>query len=259
MPPTPRRLPVLTQLDVIIPALDPRHEGLRIAHLSDVHVGRLTPREHVRHAVELANAAAPDLTVMTGDYVCWSREEIPLMEEQLAGLRARHVVVTLGNHDYFASGRRVAEAMTRNGYDVLRNQSRVLDIHGAPLHVIGVDDPVTRRHDLGSAFHRVPGRGTKLALVHCPEQADALADRGVHLTLSGHTHGGQIYVKGITDRILRRMGRRYLSGVYGLPQSTLYVTTGVGYSGVRVRAGQGTRAEVALLTLRSAASLAAVA
>lgn len=254
-----RRLPVLAKHDVVIPDLDSRHDGLRIAHLSDIHVGRMTPRHHVRYAVDLANAAEPDVIVMTGDYVCWTRREVALMEEQLSGLRARRVVLTLGNHDYFASGEMVAEAMTRNGYDVLRNQHSALHIDGAPLQLIGIDDPVTGQHDIGAAFARVPDHGTRVVLCHCPEQADVLAERGADLILSGHTHGGQIYIKGITDRLAERMGRRYLSGFYQVSETKLYVTSGVGYSGVRVRAGQGTRAEVALLTLRRGQPDSAVA
>lgn len=75
--------------------------------------------------------------------------------------------------------------------------------------------------------------------------------------LSGHTHGGQIYVPGITDRLMRRLGMSYRRGLYdvgeGSTKSTLYVTPGVGFSGVPRRVGEGTHAEVAILTLRRAA------
>ena len=262
--------PVLSSHDVFITGLDPRHDGLRIAHLSDVHVG-LTPRDHVRAAVELANDASADVTVLTGDYVCWSRQEIPLMEEQLGGLTAARVIVTLGNHDYFTSAKRIGEAMIRNGYDLLKNASTTVDVGGAPLHVVGIDDPVTRHHDIDAAYRGVPATATTVVLCHCPEQADNLAERGADLILSGHMHGGQIYLRGITDRIIKRMGRRYRSGFYDVAGdrrpverapdrgSRLYVTSGVGFSGVRVRSGDGTTAEVALFTLRRAADAAAAA
>lgn len=239
--------------------LDPRHDGVRIAHLSDVHCGRMTPRAHVRHAVELANECGADVICMTGDYVNWSRAEIPIMEDQLAGLTAARVAITLGNHDYFTSARRVAESMRRNGYDVLRNRSTTVMVNGAPLHLVGIDDPVTRHHDLSAAFDGVPERGTRVVLCHCPEQADAIADRGADLILSGHTHGGQIYFQGITDVLIRRMGRRYRQGFYDIERTALYVTAGVGFSGVRVRVGHGTRSEVGLLTLRRGVSPSSVA
>jgi uncharacterized protein len=242
---------------VKLAAIDPRHDGVRIAHITDVHCGVMTPRDHVRAAVDLVNAARADLVVMTGDYVCWHPREVRVMEEQLAGIEAPSVMVTLGNHDYYASGLGVAAAMAQNGYTVLRNEHRTLELGGAPLHVIGIDDPVTRRHDLDRAFAQVPAGGTRLVLCHCPEQVEKIAARGAHLVLSGHTHGGQINLRGITDRVLRRMGRRYKGGFYGVQDCLLYVSAGVGFSGVRIRVGQGTRAEVSLLTLRSAASAAA--
>jgi hypothetical protein len=239
---------------VVAEDLDPRHDGLRVAHLTDVHCGRITPAEHVRAAVALANRARPDVIVMTGDYVCWRREEVPLLRDQLAGLEADQVVCTLGNHDYFADGDGVAAALVDNGYTVLRNQHVSVDVGGAPLHLVGLDDPVTRRDDIEGAFARVPAGGTRVVLSHCPETVDELSSRGAHLVVSGHTHGGQINVRGITDRIFKRAGRRYYhSGLYEVDRTWLYVSAGIGFSGVRVRAGRGTRAEVALLTLRSSA------
>jgi uncharacterized protein len=243
--------PILTQHEVEVPDLDPRLDGARIAHLSDIHVGRLTPAAHVRRAIELANAADPDVIVMTGDYVCWRRSEADLIPEQLGGLAARHrVVATLGNHDYYTAPRRVSRGLRGLGYDVLRNQNTTVEVNGAPLQLVGIDDPVTRRHDLDLAFAGAPRKGLRVALCHCPEQADGIAARGADLILSGHTHGGQIFIRGITDRLVERAGRRYLSGGYDVGRARLYVSAGIGFSGVRARLGAGTAAEVAVFTLR---------
>jgi uncharacterized protein len=244
-------LPWLAEHEIELTGLDPRHDGIRVAHLTDVHCGRMTPERHVRAAVSLANDARPDLIVMTGDYVNWSRDEVAVAASQLAGLTAAHVIVTLGNHDYFAWGDGVADAMTLNGYTVLRNQHHTIEVAGAPLHVIGIDDPVTGRHDVEAAFAGLPSGGSRIVLCHCPEQIDEISERGAHLMLAGHTHGGQINVRGITSRIFRKSGRRYFNrGFYTVGDTTLYVSSGVGFSGVRVRAGHGTRAEVSLFTLR---------
>ncbi len=248
--------PRVSHVEVGIRGLDPRHDGVRIAQLSDVHVGLLTPRSHIRAAIDAANAAAPDLVALTGDYVGWRRAEVELVRDQLGGLSARRVLAVLGNHDYFVWGAGVRDALTSHGYEVLRNQATVADVRGAPLHLIGVDDPVTRHHDLDRAFAGVPASGSRVVLCHAPDPAPAIAARGADLVLSGHTHGGQIFVKGITDRLMRRAGMRYRRGVYdvghGGRRSTLYVTPGIGFSGVRRRLGEGTHAEVAILTLRPA-------
>ncbi|HET6612091.1 MAG TPA: metallophosphoesterase [Kofleriaceae bacterium] len=247
---TPR--PILVEHDIAVSDLHPAHHGLRVAHLSDVHAGRFTPIDHIQAAVSLAVGAGADIIALTGDYVSWDRWEVAAMTRALAGLPKGRVFCVLGNHDYFASAGAVERGLRGLGYAVLKNRHVTHAVGGAAIHIIGIDDPVTRHHDLEAAFAGVPDGGTRLVLSHCPTQADALAARGAHLILSGHTHGGQIFVRGITDRALARAGYRYISGHYPVSGSALYVTSGVGFSGVRFRAGPGTRAEVAVLTLRPA-------
>jgi len=248
--PVGRQLPLrLARHEVALAGLDPRHDGLRIAHLSDIHVGNVTPAEHVRRAVALTNQAEPDLVVMTGDYVNWRRSDVDKLGDQLAGLRAPRVLAVLGNHDHYASGKRVTAALRGLGYEVLNNASTAVEFNGAPLCVVGLDDPITGRDDPQAAFAGAPA-GTRLVLCHDPESADELAARGASLILSGHTHGGQVNVGGITARLAQRMRMRYLRGFFSVDQARLYVTSGVGFTFVRWRAGEGTDAEVALLTLR---------
>jgi len=248
----PPALPRVTEHEVKVRGLDPRHDGVRIAQLSDIHVGAMTPKAHVRAAIAAANAAAPDLVALTGDYVNWRRKEVELVEDQLGGLRAPRVVCVLGNHDYFTWGAGVRAALASHGYDVLRNQTTVADVRGAPLAVVGVDDPVTRHDDLDAAFAGAPAGATKIVLCHGPDLAPDIAQRDADLVLSGHTHGGQIYVPGITDRVMRSVGLHFRRGMYALgDRTTLYVTPGVGFSGFPRRVGEGTAAEVAILTLRA--------
>ena len=272
--------PCVRELEVAIPGLDPRHDGVRIAQLSDIHVGFLTPPSHIRAAIDASNAADVDLVVLTGDYVCWRRREALDAEGQLAGLRARRVLAVLGNHDYMTWSEGVSAALTRNGYEVLRNQHTTMELRGAPLQVVGIDDPVTRHHDVAQAFSGVDPAAPCVVLSHTPKLGPQLAARGAQLVLSGHTHGGQIYVPGVTDRIMRTMGLHYRTGRYELARTggasdpaptpgdrgdrddrddrggasgmTLYVTPGVGFSGVTRRVGDGTEAEVAVFTLRAA-------
>jgi uncharacterized protein len=248
MPPPPPRV---SEHEVRIKNLDPRHEGVRIAQLSDIHVGNMTPASHVRAAVEAANRAKPDLVLLTGDYVCWRRSEAELVGQQLRGLEAKRVLAVLGNHDYFTWGSGVARALASCGYEVLKNQTTISEINGAPLALVGVDDPVTRHDDFDAAFKGSNGY-TKIVLCHAPDAGPMLAERGADLVLSGHTHGGQIYFKGITDRLMRRIGLNYRRGMFQFADTTLYVTPGVGFSGIPRRIGEGTEAEVAVLTLRAA-------
>jgi predicted MPP superfamily phosphohydrolase len=245
--------PKISEHEISVAKLDPRHDGVRIAQLSDIHVGNLTPESHIRAAIDAANAANPDLVVLTGDYVCWRRAEVEMARRQLGGLRAPRVLAVLGNHDYFVWGAGVRHALEDNGYEVLRNQTTVANVRGAPLPVVGVDDPVTRHDDLDAAFAGAPAELPRIVLCHGPDRGPDLARRGADVVLSGHTHGGQIYIKGITDRIMKQVGLRYRRGMYDLGATTMYVTPGVGFSGVTRRVGEGTSAEVAVFTLRCAA------
>jgi predicted MPP superfamily phosphohydrolase len=242
----------LAKYELSIPDLDPAHDGLRIAHITDVHVGLVTPKKRIRRAVELANDAKPDLVLLTGDYVCYGRKFISVMGERLRGLEAKDgVVATLGNHDYWTDAAGVADELSRNGYDVLCNASVTLTPRGVPLTVVGIDDAITHHDDVGRAYRGVRARGTQICLTHCPELADEAAARGAHLVVAGHTHGGQVNVRGVTERMYRRLTkRRYLSGWYEVGQALLYVNRGVGSSAVPVRAGAMARSEVALFTLR---------
>lgn len=248
--------PRVSEHEVVVPGLDPRHDGVRIAQLSDIHVGNLTPVSHVRAAISAANAAKPDLILLTGDYVCWKRREVEEAADQLAGLQAPRVLAVLGNHDYFVWAGGVTQALERNGYEVLKNRTTIANVRGAPLAMIGVDDPVTRHDNLDHAFAGAPDGVTRVVLCHGPDRAPAIAARGAALVMSGHTHGGQMFVPGITDRLMRRIGLRYRRGLYevgeGEARSQLYVTPGVGFSGVTRRFGEGTHAECAVITLRAA-------
>lgn len=231
-----------------VPGLDPAHDGLRVAQLSDLHVGSKTPARIVRAAIAEANLFRPDLVVLTGDYVSRSRKEIEGMRDLLGGLDAPTVAV-LGNHDVWVDPRGAADALRSHGYEVLENQWTTIRLRGAPLRIVGVGDHLTGRDDVATATKGLP-RSTPLVLAHGPNTADKL--RGLErplVCLSGHTHGGQVNVPILTPLLLATLMReRYVRGLYRLSEVQLYVSRGVGMSGLRVR--WNAPAEVTLATLR---------
>jgi len=243
------RKPLLRHYTVPVSGLDPAHDGLRIAHLSDLHVGVLTPHGFIRNAVELIQAEKPDLVVMTGDFVCYSQRFVGPFREIIAGFGVPTVCV-LGNHDYWTDGHGVVEALQHHHYDVLRNQHTRLWLRHAPLTIVGIDDAATGQADATRAFRGVSEKDSRLILSHVPSQADRAASHGPGFILSGHTHGGHIDIPKVTEHIFRRLGANYLKGFYQVGDATLYVSCGVGSSSVPIRAGSP--AEVAVFTLRSA-------
>src|SRR5512147_856487 len=82
------RRPTVERITVRVPGLDPAHDGLRLAQLSDLHAGYRTSSALIRAAIEEANALAPDAVLLTGDYVCSEAREVGLARELMVGLRA---------------------------------------------------------------------------------------------------------------------------------------------------------------------------
>ncbi len=249
----PRELrgPRTLEYDLVIPGLDPAHDGLKVAHLTDLHVGMLTPDRKILRAIAAAQAAKPDLVLLTGDYVCYSPKFVGRLAELVRGISAPCYAV-LGNHDYWTDGEGVRRALERNGYAVLRNGHSEITLRHAPLSIVGIDDAVTGHADSKRAFAGVRKQGSRIVLTHVPSIADRAAAEGEALILAGHTHGGHVVIPRVTARIARKLGSRYLAGFYRIDGSLLYVNCGIGSSSIPIRAGAP--AEVAIFTLRAAAT-----
>lgn len=240
--------PTPVALSISAPGLSRAHDGLKVAHLTDLHLGVATPKRRIGRAVDLANRFEPDLAVMTGDYLCYGERGLRLVREHLAGLNAP-VFCVLGNHDHWVSPRRTRLVLEGLGYCVLQNQSATIELRGAPLTVIGIDDLVTQSHDIARAFAGVPSLGSRLALAHVPCTVDLLGEQPPALLLSGHTHGGHVNLPLITRRFMGRENGRYLAGLFDVNGWRLYVNRGIGGASFPLRVNAP--AEVALITLRS--------
>ncbi len=244
--------PRLVERDVIVPGLDPAHDGVKIAHLTDLHVGLLTPAKKILRALEMAQAAKPDLLLMTGDFVCYSPKFVGRLAELTRGITVQTYCV-LGNHDYWTDGAGVRRALERNGLAVLRNGHSEIQLRHAPLTIVGIDDAITGHADPKRAFAGVPPNdkvpGSRIVLTHVPNLADRAAEYGRGLILAGHTHGGHVKIGSLTEKIAARFGNRYLAGFYGVKDALLYVNCGIGSSSVPIRAGAPS--ECAVFTLRA--------
>jgi predicted MPP superfamily phosphohydrolase len=227
-------------------------EGLKVLHLSDLHWGRYTGQVEVRAAVEAANSQAPDLIVVTGDYVLHSAAYAAPCARELSALQAPLGVFAIpGNHDYWTDIGTVLNELRRAGLTVLRNSSRRLEVKGAPLWLVGIDDVWERRHDLDAGLADVPTDEPVLLLVHEPDYADqvARAPHRVFLQLSGHSHGGQVNLPVLGRPILPWLGRRYPAGLQDVPGSALQVYTSRGIGVIEPPVRFNCRPEVAALTL----------
>jgi hypothetical protein len=240
--------PSVERVELSIRGLHPAHDGLRIAQLSDIHVGPRTPEALIRAAIETARRFDPDLVFLTGDYVSHDRAEVGRARDILGGLEGPTFAV-LGNHDHWLDARGTAAALRAHGYEVLQNAWTRIAVRGEPLAVVGVDDLLTRNADVGRAFRGldVPA---PLVLAHGPRTADELRHLRMPLAcFSGHTHGGQIALPILTRFAFRLRDEPYLRGLYSLGDVKLYVNRGIGLtSSFRLDASP----EVTLATLRAA-------
>jgi uncharacterized protein len=255
-----RTMPRLRRLEVAIEGLPPGLDGYRIAQMSDLHMGPHTPPERVRRWVDRVNRLSADLVAVTGDLITQGDDYLDALGQELGRLRGRDgVAVCMGNHDYFADHERLIEALEREGIEVLRNRGRLVERGEVRYFLAGVDDTWTRRADVHRALAERPDETPTpmitVMLAHDPALFDECADKGAHLVLSGHTHGGQVAVP-IFGRTLNlaRLGYRYIAGHYrraaahGVAQ--LYVSRGAGTTGPPLRIGAPS--EIALITLRAA-------
>lgn len=231
---------IVHPVHLTLPRLDPTFDGLRIAHISDIHLDSPETAARFAQAVVRVNAAAPDMIVITGDFVTRGSETDPAA--LLEPLRALHapegVFAVLGNHDHkCAAGpeplRRVLDAA---GVVELPNRVHTLRRGEAALHITGVDDLIWRRARLDLVLAALPEDGAAILLAHEPDFADFSAATGrFDLQLSGHTHGGQIRLPGFGALVLPKYGQRYQYRLYRAGEMALYTNPGLGTVNLHLR------------------------
>jgi predicted MPP superfamily phosphohydrolase len=246
-----RRWVLVQRCEVPIRGLPPSFDGYRIAQLSDLHIGALTPKSWGLAWARLANAARPDLAVVTGDMVTSGTDFHGDVADVVGSLEAKDgVVVSMGNHDYFGEGEPLISMLRSRGVEVLRNEGRLLERGSARLFLAGIDDTWTRRADLARALRAQPPDARVVLLAHDPDAFRAAAERGVSLVLSGHTHGGQVAMPFLARRLnLSKLVHEFTLGLYRVGDSTLFVHPGLGTTGPPVRFG--VPPAVVVLTLRA--------
>lgn len=227
--------------------------NLKIAHLTDLHVGRVTPMRVQHSAVDLTNAQKPDLVVVTGDFVCHSQEYLDALTEVMQRFDAP-VIGVLGNHDYWSGAGEVRRALHRAGVEVLTNAHTIISLRGERLQVVGLDDAYTGHADVERAVRGLRKDLPVLGLSHIAEEADELWEHGVPLVLSGHTHAGQVTLAGLHELALGKLaGHKYVHGLYGRrrepTRGALYVGAGIGASVMPLRVGERGRREVTMFEL----------
>jgi predicted MPP superfamily phosphohydrolase len=231
-----------------IPKWHVEHADMKIAVLTDLHVG--APHmglEQLRRVVERTNAEAPELVLITGDFVIGGEnheggvvggtfvEPEPIAAE-LKNLRAPlGVFAVLGNHDWWYDGERVMSALKSVGIVVLENRAVRIERGGRSFWLAGVADLWTRTPDIKGTLGQVEGDDPVLLITHNPDIFPEVPPR-VSLTIAGHTHGGQVNLPLIGRPVVpSKFGQRYAMGHIVEQGRHLFVSGGIGTSIVPIR------------------------
>ena len=237
---------------------EPFH-GYRIVQLSDIHLDEYTEPFFLERIVRHVNTLAPDLVLLTGDFI--THGSLTFMASGHALRRCSEILTTLtaplrygvlGNHDVTFNAPEVVRTLTAQGTPILVNQHLPVERKGARIWLCGVDDPGASSPNLDLALPAKPD-GPVILMAHEPDYADNVIahPRGhlVDLMLSGHSHGGQVRLPFLGPLILPPMGLKYPEGHYRFDQMQLYVNRGIGTVGLPFRFN--CPPEITVLTLQT--------
>lgn len=235
---------------------DKKHDNLKIAIISDIHFGApFINTEKLEKIVELSNKERPDLILLPGDFVSngvigekFVNSEV--VANILSKLKSKYgMVAVLGNNDWGYNGKKVILALENKKITVLENNAKKLIINGKPLWIAGVADLIKRFPDIDAALSKINDKTPVLLLSHNPDVFPFVPNR-VNLTISGHTHGGQVNLPVLGRLIVPSgFGDRYAFGHIHENNKDLYVSTGIGTSMIPVRFG--VLPEIDILTIKN--------
>ena len=248
------------RMDIFLRNLPAAFDGTTVALVADTHHGpKMNPLDYIDRVVEMTNALRPDIVALGGDYVERHRPFMPGTSHRryvvpgvaaLARLRApmgRFAV--LGNHDYLVDPKLTRRALADHGLMDLSNTGVWLERGEARLRFCGVDDCEKGNPRLPPALGDMTARDAAVVLTHNPDYVQWISDPRVDLVLSGHTHGGQVVLPFVGALVTAsQFGQKYVQGLRQGPHARVFVTRGVGTTGIPIRFA--CPPEVALLTLR---------
>ncbi|MFG2165400.1 metallophosphoesterase [Micromonospora chersina] len=244
--------PRLDRVRIPLAKLPRSMDGLRIATVSDIHLGPLRGRAHTERIVAMINRLDADLVAVVGDLVDGSVAELGAAAEPLRDLRSRYgSFFVTGNHEYYSGVEEWVREVDRLGLRVLQNERQEIRARGGVLDLAGVNDVTAAGTGLAAPADYAAALGDRdpsrpvVLLAHQPVAAREAAKFGVDLQLSGHTHGGQM----VPFNQLVKLQQPVVSGLGEVDGTKVYVTNGAGFWGPPVRVGAPP--QVTLVELRA--------
>jgi predicted MPP superfamily phosphohydrolase len=237
------RLFTVETIRLKLPRLPKVFSGIRVAQISDIHMGGWMNRDRFQQVADLIRTQNPEVLLITGDFLLGHH----FTEHSRRGIQDITAVLTplanslpsfavLGNHDYWTNPQAIREMLRSCGVTDLTNTVFTLTRAGQNLHLCGVDDVwrgQVRLHDVITQLH---DESAAILLAHEPDFADiSAATERFDLQVSGHTHGGQIAIPFLGPPVRPYLGQKYPSGLYKVGNMFQYTTRGIGMNQVAVR------------------------
>lgn len=246
------------RLELPLANLPQNLDGLKIVQISDMHFGSFTSNKPFQEVRRMVNNLKPELLLLTGDFVNYNPDEMKKFNSELLKLKADiGIYGCLGNHDHYMSDERhdlLQKAIRQSGVNLLVNDNKILNVHGSKINLASVDNSgmnqnFAKFNQVESLIHK---ENPTILMCHDPTNWDKkiLNKFPADLTLSGHTHGGQVGIEldGFELMPVKMVYKRY-AGHYQVKDQHLYVNRGLGTTGPPIRIG--INPEITLITLRA--------
>jgi len=247
---TATKKPEIVKINIPIENLPSQLKGLRLAQITDLHVGSMITEKFVRNVTDSLNSLNADMLFFTGDAADGSVEHFGKYMDSFSSVRPKYgKFFVTGNHEYYSDMNGWLRKIESLGFKILINESQNIVINGAILMITGIPDRGGRHF---SAFHKtnmekavggMPEPDTKILLAHQPKDVEHAVKYNFDLQLSGHTHGGQYF----PFSLLVRLAHPFIKGLHKRENTWIYVNQGTGYWGPPMRIG--TVPEITELTL----------
>jgi predicted MPP superfamily phosphohydrolase len=248
---------VIEPVKLVLKRLPKVFSGIRIAQISDIHMGGWMNKDRFQQVVDMVAGEMPDLILLTGDYLIghdFDENSARNLQETVEILKPLTETVPsfgiLGNHDYWTNSDAVRGMLQSCNITDLTNSVFTISNGKEKLHLCGVDDVWMGNVQLNSVIEALPSDGAAILLAHEPDFADESARSGrFDLQVSGHSHGGQVAIPFFGPPVLPYLGRKYPAGLYKVGNMFQYTNRGVGMARLPFRFN--CPPEITIFTLKS--------
>jgi predicted MPP superfamily phosphohydrolase len=241
--------PEIKVVEVYLRNLPQKLDGIKIAHLSDIHAGGALTRSYFERIVQKTSSLGADIVAITGDITDEPNGQSDEIIRELSNLKSRlGVFAVSGNHEYYTGKEETLKGYMENGLRVLRQEHVIIE---NILVLAGIDDPSFLggrnmvEKAIEKAFEGAPDGLPKILLSHQPVGLEFAGKKGVDLMLCGHTHGGQLP----PIHLMSKIAYGILHGLENIGNMKVYVTSGAGFWGPPMRVFADP--EIALIVLRA--------